>query len=153
MKNMPEVSANVNVYLEVADIATGEIIHTEETHNRVTNVGLNLIRDLLTNNTSDRITHMAFGSGTAAASTGDTTLLEEVFRDSITSTDVSNPASVQFRHFLSAASANGHTITELGLFTDAVAGKMFARVLISPIVKTTQVSINLYWTINLASVA
>lgn len=144
-----EVLAEVNVIIETHDVNTGQLIDRQETHNRVTDAGITLIRDLLIGETSDYITHFGFGTGTTAADNGDTVLETEVFRDEVTDWLTGNFGIGDYRYFLSSSSANGNTLTEAGLFTANTDGTLFARVTFNPIVKTSDIALTMFWAIYL----
>ena len=140
-----------NVHVAVTDAATGAVLAEQAAHNLVVNDGLNLIRDLLDGDAVAGITHFAVGTGTAAATAGDTALGTEVFRAAVTGR-TSNSQQLVVSYYLPSGSANGNTLTEAGLFNAASVGTMFARVkLASSIVKTASIAVTFTWTINLGA--
>ena len=97
------------------------------------------------------ITHFAVGTGTSAAVKGDTALGTEVARELV---GYMSPGSTSFTviYQLATGTANGNTISEVGLFDAATGGNMFARVVLSStIAKTSSLAPLFKWTINLSA--
>jgi hypothetical protein len=146
-----QVNVSANVQVTVQDADTGEILSQQEHKNLVVSDGLNLIRDLLDGDAVAGLTHFAVGTDTNPVSSTQSTLGTEVFRDSVTQR-TSNAQQLIVSYYLASGSANSNTLSEAGLFNDASAGTMFARVLLSPsIPKTAAIAITLNWTINLGA--
>ncbi|MBT9134884.1 MAG: hypothetical protein DDT38_01626 [Firmicutes bacterium] len=148
----------VNVEIEVRDSATGALIRRETRHNLVTMTGRNLIRDLL--HWTDApdglrrsgLNFMALGTGAVAPVAANTALQTEVFRSTITQR-IRTDGQTVYRLFLGSASANGHTLTEAGLFGDtatitAGSGILYARVTFAGIVKTSAIAVTFAWTLT-----
>jgi len=99
--------------------------------------------------TKGYVTHMAIGTGAAGGETA-TALTTELDRNALTSATVStgagaNANKVAFVATWGTGEGNG-TITEVGLFTAADAGNMFAIASISPgIGKTSDYNLQLTW--------
>jgi hypothetical protein len=149
MTNQVNVSANVQVTIQ--DATTGAILAQQEHKNLVVSGGLDLIRDLLDGDSVAGLTHFALGIDTGAVSATQTSLGDEQFRDTVTQR-TSNAQQLVVSYYLASGSANSNTLSEAGLFNDASAGTMFARVLLSPgINKTASVAITFNWTINLGA--
>lgn len=124
-------------------------VHVMREHNLVTSAGRNLLRDFLATLAPAAITHFAVGTSNTAAATTDTALGAEVLRDVVTSRTASDLA-LTVKYFLATGSANGNTLREAGLLNAAVAGTLFARVVLSaPIVKTNSIAVTFSWTISL----
>jgi hypothetical protein len=149
MTNQVNVSANVQVTIQ--DAATGAIVAQQEHKNLVVSGGLDLIRDLLDGDAVAGLTHFAVGTDTGTVSATQTSLGDEKFRDTVTQR-TSNAQQLVVSYYLASGSANSNTLSEAGLFNDASAGTMFARVLLSPaVVKTAAVAVTFNWTINLGA--
>ena len=99
--------------------------------------------------TKGYVTHMAVGTGAAGGETA-TTLTTENDRNAVTSATVAtgagtNANKVTFQGDWDTTEANV-TITEVGLFTAASAGYMFAIASISPgIGKTSDYNLRITW--------
>lgn len=91
-----------------------------------------------------QITHIGFGTGTAAASPNDVGLMGAFWKPV---TSVSYPATgqVALAWTLSTAEANGLSITEFGL--RCADGTLFARKVRAPIIKADDLSLTGVWTI------
>lgn len=96
----------------------------------------NLKSDALTY-TGTQMTHVAFGSGTTAVSSSDTTLEGEFAR--VTATEVTVGATkVTSSGFLGSGAGNGNTIAKIGAFNAGTGGGMTTQfALTSTIEKTT----------------
>lgn len=119
-------------------------------HNITTNVGLNQIRDALAGDSVTFPTHLAVGTGTTAETTGDTALETEQFRDTLTSKNKTATGQVQYKYFLGSGDANGHDISETGLFNAGSNGDMLARATFEPDEKTASEGWTFIWTVTIA---
>lgn len=143
--------ARYNLVAETRDVATGAIVARQEVHNLVTAAGLDLIRDYMNSGGAAGITHFAVGTGTTPATAGDTALGAEVTRQVVTS-KTPGVASLVVRYYLGSTTANGSTLTEVGLFDAAVAGTLYCRALLAgSIVKTAAISVTFIWTLTWAA--
>lgn len=139
-----------NVRIDVRDAKTGRLLRTERLHNLVVTTGLNLIRNYLAGS-AVYPTEFHVGTDATAVNASQTALVAEVFDDTFTQIVSSTDATVVYKYFLASPSANGNTLREIGLFTST--GVMLARaVLVSPIVKTSTVTVTFTWTIALTAV-
>jgi hypothetical protein len=141
----------MNLTAVVHDAETGRELSRQATHNMVVSAGRNLVRDLLKGDSSSTITHFALGTSNTPVAATDTTLVAEVFRDTIT-TRTSADAKLTCTYYLASGSANGNTLYEAGLLTAASVGTLYARaVLASSIVKTASIAVTftgeLTWTV------
>ena len=156
--DVPKLAEQHNISIEEVErrLAAGERFEpiTEQTaHNAITDVGLTLLVDRLINqdSTTSRLTHFAVGTGVTASADSDTALVTEVYSDQITyQADVST-GQVTFMCYIPTAypTTQPVNIGEAGLFNASVAGTLFARVLISPVVnKTNTISMTLTWNVT-----
>jgi hypothetical protein len=146
-----QVNVSANVQVTIQDAVTGAIVSQQEHKNLVVSGGLDLVRDLLDGDAVDGLTHFAVGTDTGTVSSSQTSLGDEQFRDTVTQR-TSNAQQLIVSYYLASGSANSNTLSEAGLFNDASAGTMFARVLLSPaVVKTAAVAVTFNWTINLGA--
>ena len=72
-------------------------------------------------------THLAIGTGSDTITAGDTTLLTETDRNTLTSLDTSVAKDVTYTADFGSVEISGTTLTEFGLFNDSSAGSMFNR--------------------------
>jgi len=138
-----------NVWLDVRDAKTKELIRTVKAHNLITDQGLNLVRDFIAN-TNRAVSHIAVGTNATAPANGDTALGTEVFRDFITRRITSTNFKLKMQLFIDETSANGNTLVEAGLFQRKTGGEIMSHVTYSSIVKTAAITVNLTWEFTIA---
>lgn len=138
------------LHILIEDAKTGEVLRDEYHDNKVVDVGLNLMRDLLGGGAKPP-SHIAVGTDNTAPVAGDTILGTEVFRNLITRR-VPSTAKITFQLFLATGDANGNTLVEAGLFNKAGtdAGTMLSRVTYAAITKTSAITATLTWDITIA---
>lgn len=95
--------------------------------------GLNAIRDFIYGDAITAPTHIAVGTGTTAVQASDTTLETEILPDgsnrkTITTRTKPNDKKVRLQTQITAAEANGQTLTELGAVNAASGGTLFNRI-------------------------
>jgi len=104
-------------------------------HNVITTAGIQEIIALLTG-TGTAFTHLAIGSGTTSASSGQTALVSEQRRDTFTS-EVISTDRITWQYLLPSTDLNGTTFGEAGVFNAASAGTMLNRYTYPPFTKTS----------------
>lgn len=83
-----------------------------------------------------RVTHGAVGIGLTAPANGDTTLENEIYRQTISSQ--SKNGNVGYNtFFLGLNEANGNDISEFGLFCGDDGNRLFSRILVVPVFAKT----------------
>ena len=128
-----------NVFIEIRDATTKEVVDTRESHNLVVNTGLNWVRDLI-GGTEVRPSFIALGTGTAAPAAGDTDLGSKVYTGAI-DRRIASTAKMTNKIFVDSDSANSASISEMGLLRGTL---LIARALISPaIAKTSLVELTI----------
>lgn len=141
-----------NVYALVLDPA-GRLLWVSRGRNKVTNIGLNVLRDMLAG-TGFRPTHIAIGSGTNAPGAGDSALQTEFYRQKI-DRRIPEPSKMTFQIILGTGDQNGQTFREVGIFegTSTSGGnKLIARSLLSPVIaKTSSFQVTLAHEITLVA--
>lgn len=105
------------------------------TERKVTNEGLNTIRQLLVSN----IDEVAVGTGDTSPSTSDTALDNEVYRDA-SSNEVDATGRMLSGIRLGSGDANGTEISELMLFTGGGADS-FGRLVFSDTTKSSDIEL------------
>lgn len=120
---------------ETHDVRTGALIPDESGFqaNVVVTVGLPQLVKILAQSSYTTGYEIAVGTGTTAATTGDTALETEVFRDDITS-KLASGVTLTCKLYLDSTEANGNTLSEAGLFFDSV---MLDRAILSPTISKT----------------
>lgn len=144
-----QVGMKGNVLIQTKDALTNEILSEQRVRNLVTVSGCGLIAKLL-EGTAAGPYWIAIGTGSTAATLGDTALEVEVLRVPIISIASSGP-SFSIAAYIGSGLANGYTIREVGLFNAASGGTLFARAIISSVVKNATTTINISWSINITS--
>ncbi len=137
---------------EVRDLS-GNLVSSGRSKNLVVNSGLNLIRDMVGGDFYKAPTHLWLGTGSAAVDATDTTsTLTAPYKKAITARTRADK-NVAIQTFIGTGEGNGVTYREAGLVNsfDEVS-VLFARVLITPIVKTSSVTVTFTWNITLAAV-
>ena len=84
-----ELKVTGGLKVEVKD-KDGNVKDTRQLKNLVVTAGLGYIASRMKEATADAMTHMAIGTGTTAAAAGQTALVTEAARQSLTSTTVSS---------------------------------------------------------------
>lgn len=110
------------------------------THNLITDVGLNMFRDVLKGTVIDgKIKYVALGSGTTAPGNSDTSLSSEQYRKIVTSqnSDPVTAGKLYTELYIADTEGNSFRCEEIGWFAGASAsstsgtGIMIARILYS----------------------
>ena len=127
-------------------IALNDVI-VQETENLVVTAGKNWVADRM-NNANTVMTHMAVGTGTTAAAAGQTTLVTESDRNSLTSTTVTDNA-VAYVATWAAGDATA-ALTEAGILDAASGGDLLARTVFSVVNKGAADSMTITWTITVS---
>jgi hypothetical protein len=119
----------------------------QETENLVVTAGKNWVADRM-NNANTVMTHMAVGTGTTAAAAGNTTLVSESDRNTLTSTTVTDNA-VAYVATWAAGDATA-ALTEAAILDAASGGDMLARTVFSVVNKGAADSMTITWTITVS---
>lgn len=115
MESRSKIKWKTNIKVIVFDLE-GNILDIQEFHNLITNVGLNMARDMLYGDVSDgEIKYMAIGDDNTAPTVGDTTLGNETFRKARTSQSKPGIRQTRYIQYISPPEAVGN-IEEFGWF-------------------------------------
>lgn len=132
------------------DAITGMTISHCLVKNKVTTAGLDLIAERLRGNTGvSGISLYALGGDSTPAVVGDTNLITELYRDTITQSRVS-AGELKITLHLGATQGNGQTFREGGAFNDQ--GVMLCRGVFADKDKTSSKELTIVHTILFASV-
>jgi hypothetical protein len=128
-------------------------VKQQEEHNLVVASGLAYLISRAKDATAAAVSHMAVGTGTTAASSGQTALVTESTRVTLSSTtivttNVANDA-IQYVATFGAGSGTG-ALTEAGLFNAVSAGTMVARTVFGVINKGALDTLTITWKITLS---
>jgi hypothetical protein len=141
------ITVSGRVTAHVIDHTTGEEYDLHE-HNLVTNTGLNVIADLLSQRPGAiGITHISVGTGTTPPTAADIALEAEVYRGQVTRANRSTIGTADFEYYLQRASANvdadGKKLYEVGLWAG---DRLYARALFpAGVPKSQNYSVILSW--------
>jgi hypothetical protein len=145
-----KLSGQLNIVLK--DKA-GNIKDQRDVKNLVVNTGLAYIASRMTGTSKAVMSHMALGSGTTAASSGQTDLVSVLgSREALDSTSISgsNNEKVVYVSSFEAGDATG-AVTEAGLFNASSSGDMLCRTVFSVVNKAADDTMSVTWTITLAA--
>lgn len=106
----------------------------------IVNAGLNLIRDVLSG-TADKPSHIAVGTGTTAAASGDTALETEVDRIPLTAQKQGGTGALEYVTTLDSTEANGNSLSEVGVLNASSGGALLMRETHTPYTKTSSFSV------------
>lgn len=140
-----KVIGNVDVVLTGSD---GQVKDTREIKNLVVTSGLGFIASRMRDASASVMSHMAVGSGTAAAALANAALGNELGRVALTSTTVTGN-QVTFIATFPAGAGTG-AITEAGIFNAASAGTMLCRTVFSVVNKDAGDTLSITWTITIS---
>lgn len=149
-----DLSLNTNLEIRVNDAYTGEVLKIEKIHNLVVTSGRNLVRDFLNCDTGlTGLTHIAISTSTSVEAASDTGIGTEIQRALLTQ-KTESAASLNCKYYLPSATANGYTLTKIGLFgngatTSTGSGTFYAEGLFTGIAKTASISVTFSWDNNL----
>tara|TARA_B100001093_G_C26498065_1_gene872012 strand:- start:129 stop:554 length:426 start_codon:yes stop_codon:yes gene_type:complete len=124
----------------------GEVV--QDVPNLVVTAGKNFVASRIKDTTDAAMSHMAIGTGTAAAAAGQTTLSAEADRNTLTSTAVSSN-TVTYVATFGAGEGTG-AIVEAGLFNASSSGTMFCRTVFSVVNKGASDSMTITWVITVS---
>lgn len=135
---------NVKGWLTIKD-EDGNVLVDKQ--NLVVNGGLAFLANALVAASSSPFTHIAVGSGTTAASAGQTALVTELGRVAFTYTVAGS--SVTLTASFNAGVATG-TWNEAGIFNAASAGTMYARTTFGAITKSASTVYIVTWVLSVS---
>ena len=119
----------------------------QEVPNLVVTAGKNYVADRIKNN-STVMSHMAIGTGTAAAAAGNTALGSESASTALTSSTVTDNEIVYVDTF--AAGTGTGAITEAGIFNASSGGTMLCRTVFSVVNKGASDAMTITWTVTVS---
>ncbi len=141
-----QVTAKGRLHVELLD-ADGGILKIREFDNLVVTSGLTFLAARAVG-TPTIMSHMAVGTGTAAAALGNTALGAENGRVAL-STSTSAANVITYTATFGPGVGTG-SVSELGLFNASSAGTMLARTVFTAIPKDAPMTLTVTWTITLS---
>ena len=142
-----ETKATGKLIVEIKD-KKGNVKETRELENLVVDTGLAFIASRMKDATATAMSHMAIGTGTSAAASGNTTLGTEAARVALTSTTVTSNAVAYVCSF--AAGTGTGAITEAGILNGASGGTLLCRTVFSVVNKGASDSMTITWTVTIS---
>jgi hypothetical protein len=140
-----KATGNVGVVLTGAD---GQVKDSREIKNLVVTDGLGFIASRMRDASASVMSHMAVGSGTAAAALANAALGTELGRVALTSTTVTGN-QVTFIATFPAGQGTG-ALTEAGILNAASAGTMLCRTVFSVVNKDAGDTLSITWTVTIS---
>lgn len=141
------VSATGKLHIQVFD-AEGNLKTEYHKTNLVVDTGLAYITSRMKDTTATAMSHMAVGSGTAGAASGNTALGTELGRVALTSTTVT-ANSIAYVGDFPAGTGTG-SVSEAGIFNASSGGTMLCRSQFGVVTKTAADSMRITWTVTIS---
>ena len=146
--------------------AQGRVVHQQRPHNRIVQSGRTLVAQLFAGVAGGtppaKVTHMAVGTDATPAADSQTSLLAErapriaisdvsyVDFDETVGTLTTRRVRATLKAIFDFADANDPAVPlrEAAIYTDAVAGTMYNRVVFEPVTKTNAFKLPLLWDVT-----
>lgn len=122
-----------------------ELIEQIHIPNLVVAVGKQHIAARMVDDSETKMSHMSIGSGQYTPNIADTTLINELDRVELTA--LRTGANVNYTATFGVGIGTG-SITEAGIFNDALAGDMLCRTTFPVITKSASETISISWTVT-----
>lgn len=142
------IKAAGRLNIQIIDV-DGKVKEEQTVDNLVVNVGLNFIASRMKDATDTAMSHMAVGSGTAAAAGANTALGTELGRVALGSTTVTNNSVAYVATF--GAGVGTGAVTEAGLFNAGTSGTMLCRTVFGVVNKETTDTMAITWTVTIGA--
>ena len=128
----------------------GKVKDSREIHNLVGSTGLEYICSRMAGTSASVMSHMAVGSGTTAASAGQTDLVSILgSREALDSTSASSNTITYVSSF-EAGEGTG-AVTEAGIFNASSSGTMLCRTVFAVVNKDADDTMSITWSITLTA--
>jgi len=128
----------------------GKVKDSREIHNLVVSAGLEYICSRMAGTSASVMSHMAVGSGTTAASAGQTDLVSILgSREALDSTSASSNTITYVSSF-EAGEGTG-AVTEAGIFNASSSGTMLCRTVFAVVNKDADDTMSITWSITLTA--
>lgn len=143
---MSKIQDNLKMKGRLQVSLNGEVVR--DIDNLVVTAGKAYVASRMKNTADAAMSHMAIGSGTTAAAAGQTALVTELGRVSLTSSTVSSNVITYVASF--AAGTGTGAVTEAGIFTASSGGTMLCRTVFSVVNKGSADSMTITWTVTVS---
>ena len=143
---MSQIQDNLKMKGHLQVSLNGEVVR--DIDNLVVTAGKAYVASRMKNTADSAMSHMAIGSGTTAAAAGQTALVTELGRVSLTSTTVSSNVVTYVATF--AAGTGTGAVTEAGILNASSNGTMLCRTVFSVVNKGSADSMTITWTVTVS---
>jgi len=147
MQHSNAFKARGRLTIEQFDV-DGNLLDSQSVTNVVVDDGLDYIASRMKDATETAMSHMAIGSDTTAAASGDTALGTELGRVALTSTTVASNAITYVGDF--PAGTGTGAVTEAGIFNASSAGTLLCRTVFSVVNKAAADTLKVTWTLTVS---
>ena len=147
MNTKDDIKASGSLRVVVYD-KSGAVKESREFDNLVVTTGKNFVASRIVGVVDNVMSHMAVGSGTTAAASGDTALQTELGRVALASNTAALNVVTQTATF--PAGTGTGAVTEAGVFNAASAGTMFCRTVFAVINKGADDAMSVTWTVTVS---
>jgi len=147
MQHSNAFKARGRLTIEQFDV-DGNLLDSQSVTNVVVDDGLDYIASRMKDATETAMSHMAIGSDTTAAASGDTALGTELGRVALTSTTVASNAITYVGAF--PAGTGTGAVTEAGIFNASSAGTLLCRTVFSVVNKAAADTLKVTWTLTVS---
>lgn len=143
---MSKIQDNLKMKGRLQVSLNGEVVR--DIDNLVVTAGKAYVASRMKNTADSAMSHMAIGSGTTAAAAGQTALVTELGRVSLTSSTVSSNVITYVASF--AAGTGTGAVTEAGILNASSNGTMLCRTVFSVVNKGSADSMTITWTVTVS---
>ena len=143
---MSKIQDNLKMKGRLQVSLNGEVVR--DIDNLVVTAGKGYVASRMKDASATAMSHMAIGSSTTAAAAGQTALLSELGRVSLTSTTVSSNVVTYVATF--AAGTGTGAVTEAGILNASSSGTMLCRTVFSVVNKGSADSMTITWTVTVS---
>ena len=147
MNTKDDIKASGSLRVVVYD-KSGAVKEDREFKNLVVAVGKNFVASRIVGTAANVMSHMAVGSGTTAAASGDTALQTELGRVALASNTAALNVVTQTATF--PAGTGTGAVTEAGIFNASSVGTMFCRTVFAVINKGADDAMSVTWTVTVS---
>jgi len=128
----------------------GNVKDSREIHNLVVSAGLTYICSRMAGTSSSVMSHMALGSGTTAASAGQTDLVSILGSREALDSSTASSNTITYVSSFEAGEGTG-AVTEAGIFNASSGGTMLCRTVFAVVNKDSDDTMSITWTITLTA--
>ena len=143
---MSQIQDNLKMKGRLQVSLNGEVVR--DIDNLVVTAGKGYVASRMKDASATAMSHMAIGSSTTAAAAGQTALLSELGRVSLTSTTVSSNVVTYVATF--AAGTGTGAVTEAGILNASSSGTLLCRTEFSVVNKGSADSMTITWTVTVS---